>query len=174
MNVKEEHEVRVILREPDPVLAHATNKKEYTLVDTYYLPERESPIWKIEHRNLRIRKFGHAEAEIILSVPKFKGIVKYGKKYFVARGREEDLAEVLMNLGFTPFFEIRRMRGYFLDYLHWNIALEEIEGIGWSIDVDVADEEEAWKFIKTLGENAVAVLREPLPAHYCKTFNIKI
>ncbi|MEM3395986.1 MAG: hypothetical protein QW620_00550 [Thermoplasmata archaeon] len=174
MNVKEEHEVRVILKKPDPVFAVARNKREYALVDTYYAPVQRSQFWKIEQRNLRLRKFGHAEAEIVLSVPEFKGIVKHGKKYFIASGSEKELAEVLENLGFKPMFKIQRKQGYFLDYHRWNLAIEEIEGIGWTIDVDVVGEEEAWEFVNSLGENVVKVLREPLPAYFCKTFNIEI
>ncbi|MCX8173182.1 MAG: hypothetical protein N3F63_01015 [Thermoplasmata archaeon] len=174
MKVKEEREVRVILRDAAPVLASGSNRREYALADTYYLPEQRNGFWKVERRNLRLRKFGHAEAEIVLSVPEFRGIVKYGRKYFIASGTESQLAEMLEDLGFAPAFKIQRKRGYFLDYSHWNLALEEIDGIGWTIDADVSGEEDAWNLVNSLGENVVEVLKEPLPSYFCKTFNIEI
>ncbi|MEM4293487.1 MAG: hypothetical protein QXJ27_04910 [Thermoplasmata archaeon] len=174
MKVKEEHEIRLIITDPTSVLSAGRNKKEYTLVDTYYLPENGQRGWRLEERNLRLRKFGHGDAELILSLPEFKGIVKHGKKYFIASGTEQLLAEVLRNLGFMPCFKIERKQGYFLDYQKWNIALEEIEGIGWTIDADVESEEDAWKLIEALQGSVREVLKEPLPAYYCKTFNIDI
>ncbi|MGC9060003.1 MAG: hypothetical protein ACP5JR_02035 [Thermoplasmata archaeon] len=174
MDVKEEHEVRIILHHPDNVLACARNTQEYTLVDTYFLPNFFCDFWRPETRNLRLRKFGDREAEIILSVPRFRGFIKYGKKYFLARGKETLLAEAIREMGFREAFQIRRKHGYFLDYFKWNIALEEIDGLGWMIDADVECEADANFLLEQLGKNVLEILRIPLPAYYCKTFNIQI
>lgn len=177
MNVKEEREVRLILTDPDIVFKRARNKRAYALVDTYYLPEKRSDQWRLEKRNLRLRKFGHKDAEIILSLPEFKGILKQGRKYFISSGPEEILAEVLHNLGFIPVFKIERKQGYFLEFQKWHIALEEIEGIGWTIDADVESEADGWELIESLGGlggSVKEVLREPLPVYYCKTFKLEI
>jgi len=174
VHIKEEHEIRVLLKDEKGVLASGKNIREYTLVDRYFVPVLPDENWKPERKNLRLRKFGHRNAEIVLSVPEFRGIVKYGKKYFIAEGEESTLTELLLALGFKEVFQIPRKIGYFMNYMHWDIALEFVEGLGWMIDVDVDGEADARQFIASLGNAVKEVLTVPLPACFCKTFNIKI
>jgi adenylate cyclase class IV len=177
-----EIEIRGFIDEPEGILQRSEEKGTYDLEDTFYFPNHldnaasleESEEWHPHNQTLRFRKFSPVGYMAVFSIQHYEGAVKFAKKFVLAKGKPDDIKQMLAAMGYVPLFTIKRKGGIFLS-LRANpektLVVEEIEKLGWMFEAH-AEADEKDEMLVQLGIDAdePCLLEDSLPSYYYKKY----
>ncbi len=149
MTAPYEAEVRVPVPRIDEMRARlralgARRAEAYAFTDDYYRPIAHP--WPAEQQTLRLRQHADGDAEVLFTRialvsedgVTFKRSALAQSKVVLHRGSAADGRSLLEALGFTPWLRVRKLRGEIIEIPGaGTIALEEIDGHGWWLEVEV-------------------------------------
>lgn len=153
MTVPYEAEVRVRVPRIEEMRARlevvgARLVEAYAFTDEYYRPALDP--WPPEQRTLRIRQHAPDRAEVLFTRitlvseggMSFKRSHLAQGKAVLHRGPAADCRSLVEALGFAPWLRVRKLQGEIIDLPGvGTIALEEIDGHGWWLEVEVGGDD---------------------------------
>ncbi len=153
MTVPYEAEVRVRVLRIDGMRARlaalgARRVEAYAFTDEYYRPVLDP--WPPEQRTLRIRQHAPEQAEVLFTriTLESEGGVSFKRSHLAQgkavlhRGPAADCRSLVEALGFVPWLRVRKLRGEIIELPGvGTIALEEIDGHGWWLEVEVGGDD---------------------------------
>ncbi len=120
----------------------------YAFTDEYYRPALDP--WPPEQRTLRIRQHAPGQAEVLFTRTTLasEGGVSFKRSHLAQgkavlhRGSPADCRLLVEALGFVPWLRVRKLRGEIIELPGvGTIALEEIDGHGWWLEVEVGGDD---------------------------------
>lgn len=127
--------------------------KEYSLTDHIFKPQTLTDAWSKFEKIMRIRtwKSPLQKSELLFSRITLKKVEDFifkrsifpnGKVNFFT-GTHEEAAEIIKELDFEPWFQIEKTKGQLIMVKEWDFSfvLEEITNLGYSVEIEVWDED---------------------------------
>lgn len=171
MNVKKEVEIRAYVSKPELVLSKCHDLREYTLKDKFYKPISKSiSEWDPKYVSMRIRDFGGEKKSLIYSKSRYRGRIKESEKITLHEASMSELEQMLESWGFEHLFDIVREKGYFLKHEGKDFAMEKIVGLGWMVDIDIAEGENPRDILGGLGIDVECMIDESLASLFYKKY----
>ncbi len=163
MKIKHEVEIRAFVPDHKLVLSRCSDVREYTLNDRFYKPSSKTiEEWDPKYVSMRIRDFGGENKSLIYSTSSYNGRIKTSEKATLHEASMQELERMLSSWGFERMFDVVREKGYFLVHENKDFAMEKIVGVGWMVDIDVAEGENPRDILGGLGIGVECMIDESL------------
>ncbi|OGZ26751.1 MAG: hypothetical protein A2365_02570 [Candidatus Nealsonbacteria bacterium RIFOXYB1_FULL_40_15] len=157
---------------------------DYKFQDFYFRPESKE--WDYFKKNLRIRhKEGHSTRILFDKIEtksfnglEFKRSVFPEGKLLIYSGELDSCRNLLLDLGFKEWLVINKEQGELWELGDLKIALEKIEGLGWTFEMEFKGEDpekagkEIEKAVEKLGLDKNCLWSDPISVIYAKANNL--
>ncbi|MHA1892958.1 MAG: CYTH domain-containing protein [Candidatus Helarchaeota archaeon] len=193
---KSECEIRFLIQDVKKFEEHLKSidhviEKEYSFIDHFFKPKSFTSEWKNFQKTMRVRAWEIPKntSEILFSKVKYeeKDNLSFKRAFFpqgkvkLYSGNLDFAFKLLKELEYDFWFKIEKKKGKVIDVKSENFSfvLEEIKGLGFSIEIEVFDDDpqrirkKFTKIINVLNLKTESALFYPLPKIYFETVKIE-